>query len=63
MVSKDKINKLWPVYLGEFYNPEHNTIKSNLLDCFDQYMKKNPNSRKGPENHKVFENNKPIPSN
>ena len=55
MNVKRKLNKLWPVYLGEFYNPEHNAIKNDLLNYFDEYIKKNPNSRKSGENYKLYE--------
>ena len=55
MVNKNKLSKLWPVYIGEFYNPDHNTIKNDLINYFDEYMKKNPNSRTGGENHKLYE--------
>ena len=48
---------MWPTYLGEFYNPEHNAIKNDLINYFDEYMKKNPHSSKtrGSENYKHFE--------
>ena len=55
MVNKNKLHKLWPVHIGEFYNPHHNTIKNDLINYFDEYMKKNPNSRKSGENHKLYE--------
>mgnify|MGYP001156919480 FL=1 len=55
MNVKRKLNKLWPVYLGEFYNSEHNAIKNDLLNYFDEYIKKNPNSRKSGENYKLYE--------
>ena len=44
MNVKRKLNKLWPIYLGEFINPEHNTIKNDLVNYFDEYIKKNPKS-------------------
>ena len=50
-----KLSKLWPIYLGEFINPEHNSIKNDLLNYFDEYIKKNPNSRKSTENYKLYE--------
>ena len=55
MANKNKLNKLWSVHIGEFYNPEHNAIKGHLINYFDEYMKKNSNSRRGGENHKLFE--------
>ena len=55
MNVKRKLNKLWPIYLGEFINPEHNTIKNDLVNYFDEYIKKNPKSRKSGENYKLYE--------
>ena len=46
MNVKRKLNKLWPVYLGEFINPEHNTIKNDLVNYFDEYIKKIRNQEK-----------------
>ncbi len=34
MENKNKLNKLWPTYLGEFYNPEHKLIKEDLIKYF-----------------------------
>ena len=57
MSNKNTLKKMWPTYLGEFYNPEHNAIKNDLINYFDEYMKKNPHSSKtrGSENYKLFE--------
>ena len=66
MNVKRKLNKLWPVYLGEFCNPEHNAIKNDLLNYFDEYIKKNPNSKfivgDGKQSFwsEIYENNKAI---
>tara|TARA_B100000686_G_C16795296_1_gene981841 strand:- start:465 stop:1124 length:660 start_codon:yes stop_codon:yes gene_type:complete len=54
MSQKNNINVLWPTFIGEFYNPEHKEIKSNLLNYFDNYMKKNPSNRSG-ENFNLYE--------
>ena len=43
---KAKLNRMWPVLIGEFHNHEHEIIKKGLLNFFDEYKKKNPNSRK-----------------
>ena len=48
------ISALWPTFIGEFYNPEHEKIKNNLLNYFDNYMKKNPSNKSG-ENYKLYE--------
>ena len=48
------INALWPTLIGEFYNPEHENTKEDLLIFFDSYMKNNP-SRKSGENYKLYE--------
>ena len=53
--KKNSINKIWPVYIGEFHNPEHEEIKQGLINFFKDYMKKNPNSRSGGENYNLFE--------
>ena len=29
-MSENKIHNMWPVPIGEFYNPEHNEIKNDL---------------------------------
>ena len=55
MEKKNKLNRLWPTYVGEFYNPEHDKIKNDLLDYFDEYIKKNPKSRKAGENNRLYE--------
>ena len=55
MLKKNKINKFWPVYIGEFFNPEHEEIKEDLIIFFENYKKKNPNSRSGGENYNLFE--------
>jgi len=48
------INAVWPTLIGEFYNVEHNNIKKDLLNYFDDYIKNNP-SRKSGENYKLYE--------
>ena len=48
------ISALWPTFVGEFYNPEHEKIKQNLLDYFDSYMKNNPSNKSG-VNYKLYE--------
>jgi uncharacterized protein (TIGR02466 family) len=55
MKKQSKLHKLWPTCIGEFYNPNHNEIKDDLLNYFSDYMKKNPNSRKAGENHNLYE--------
>ena len=55
MSGKNRLNKLWSVYIGEFYNSNHDSIKSDLINYFKEYMKKNPNSRRGGENYKLYE--------
>ena len=34
-----KIHNLWPINVGEFHNPEHQTIKKDLIDFFNEYEK------------------------
>ena len=31
MEKQNKLHKLWPAHIGEFYNPEHNEIKKNRI--------------------------------
>ena len=45
---------MWPTLIGEFYNPEHEKIKNDLLIYFEDYMKNN-SSRKSGENYKLYE--------
>ena len=54
MNKENKISSLWPTLIGEFYNPEHEKIKSDLLNYFDDYIKNNPSRRSG-ENYKLYE--------
>ena len=39
---KGKINTFWPSFIGEFQNENHQQIKENLLNYFNDYEKKNP---------------------
>lgn len=54
MNKENQINAYWPILIGEFYNSEHEKIKNDLLNYFDDYMKNNP-SRKSGENYKLYE--------
>ena len=55
MNKENKIHKKWPTFFGEFYNPNHNEIKNDLIIFFKDYMK-NKTTRKGlGENYKLFE--------
>ena len=40
MQNKNTISRLWPVLVGEFYNPDHELIKNDLLNYFSEYKKK-----------------------
>ena len=55
-MSKNTITKLWPIYIGEFINPEHSEIKSGLIDFFEKYKEKNLNNRKGGSTYSSDEN-------
>ena len=55
MQNKNTLSRLWPVLVGEFYNPDHELIKNDLINYFDEYIKNNPNSRKSGENYKLYE--------
>ncbi|MDC0163738.1 2OG-Fe(II) oxygenase family protein [Candidatus Pelagibacter sp.] len=39
---KNTIYPLWPVMVGEFYNPNHALIKNELVNFFEEYEKKRP---------------------
>ena len=54
MSKAHHINAVWPTFIGEFFNPEHETIKNNLINYFEDYMKRNPSNKSG-ENYKLFE--------
>ena len=54
MNNENHISALWPSLIGEFYNPDHEKIKGDLLNYFDDYKKNNP-SRKSGENYKLYE--------
>ena len=43
--NENKIHTMWPIYIGEFFNPEHEEIKDDLIEFFKEYEKKNPKSR------------------
>ena len=54
MNQSNNINVLWPTFIGEFYNPDHENIKDNLLNYFNGYMKNNLSNRSG-ENYNLYE--------
>ena len=56
-MNKNQIYSLWPIYIGEFYNPEHQEIKDDLINFFSEYEKKNPKGREGlnKENINLYE--------
>ena len=48
-MNKNKLLQFWPVSIGQFYNPEHELIKNDLINFFKDYEKKNPKGNK--QNH------------
>ena len=48
-MNKNKLLQFWPVMIGQFYNPEHEIIKNDLINFFKDYEKKNPKGNK--QNH------------
>ena len=54
MQKKNEILKLWPTFVGQFYNLEHVQIKKELLAFFEDYRKKNP-TRDAGENINLYE--------
>ena len=59
MCEKNKIRALWPTLFGEFHNENHQNIKNELINFFEDYKKKNPSGRKkgslGTENYNLYE--------
>jgi len=55
MNKENKIHKVWPIHIGEFYNPDHEEIKSDLIAYFKEYIKNKPGGRKASENYNLFE--------
>ena len=53
--EKDKIDNLWPISLGQFYNKDHSINKKELLDFFKNYQLENPKSRRADENSNLYE--------
>ena len=47
MGKVNHISKAWPTFIGEFFYPEHEKIKNDLLKYFDSYMKNNPPRKSG----------------
>lgn len=60
-MTNNKIHNMWPIQIGEFYNPEHDEIKDELVNFFKDYENKFPEgnldrSSKGSyENHDLYE--------
>ena len=54
-MNKNKIYPLWPIFVGEFHNEEHQGIKNDLIEFFHNYEKEIKTSRVGVENHNLFE--------
>ena len=50
----NKIDINWPTYIAKFSNPNHIEIKNDLINFFEDYIKKNPNGRKSGENLKII---------
>ena len=49
MTKENKIHKVWPVHFGEFYNPNHDEIKSDLITYFKEYIKNSPGGKRSGE--------------
>lgn len=45
MEKNDRISMVWPTYIGEFNNPEHDNIKDDILKFFQEYKINNQNNR------------------
>ena len=55
MSQKNKIHTMWPTYFGEFYNPDHEEIKIDLVDYFKKYMNDKPSKKNNGENYNLYE--------
>ena len=53
--TSNKIHRLWPTPVGEFFNPDHQRIRDKLIDFFEDYKTQNPKSKKGIENINLYE--------
>ena len=40
--QSEEIYNLWPINIGEFFNPQHKIIKDDLINFFNEYEKKLP---------------------
>jgi hypothetical protein len=56
-MGENKIHTLWPLFIGEFHNQNHQEVKTDLIEFFQQYESKNKNSREGIENFNLYESN------
>ena len=54
-MNKNKIHSLWPIFISEFHNPDHQEIKNDLIKFFNEYETNHKKSRKGSENYDLFE--------
>ncbi|MBD1132913.1 hypothetical protein IDH16_02115 [Pelagibacterales bacterium SAG-MED45] len=54
-MKNNLIHPLWPILIGEFHNPNHQKIKKDLIEFFEQYENEHKTSRKGNENFDLFE--------
>ena len=50
-MNKNKIHSLWPIFIGEFHNQNHQETKKDLIKFFKEYEIKNKKSREGLENY------------
>ena len=41
-MTKNSLFQYWPAFIGEFYNTEHNIIKKDLINFFEDYENKKP---------------------
>ena len=53
MNKENKVHNMWPTFIGEFYNPNHNKIKNDLVIFFKDYMKNNTSRKNLGENNKI----------
>ena len=44
--TSNKIHRLWPTPVGEFFNPDLQKIRDKLIDFFEDYKTQIQNQRK-----------------
>lgn len=56
-MKQNSIFNLWPTFVGEFHNPDHDKIKNGLIEFFNEYKKNDKEGERSSrgENYKLYE--------